>query len=61
MISIAFAALGYSFMAPILGTIAGNAVMVALLVARGDTYESFFRRLAGYRDVIDFGAYSTAP
>jgi O-antigen/teichoic acid export membrane protein len=59
VISIAFAALGFSFMAPVLGTLIGNAALVALLVSCWQDRRIFFPSFASYRDVIGFGAYST--
>jgi O-antigen/teichoic acid export membrane protein len=60
VISIALAALNYSFMAPIWGTIAGNAAVLALLVASRRDLRIFYPSFAGYRDVIHFGAYSSS-
>jgi O-antigen/teichoic acid export membrane protein len=60
VISILLAALNYSFMAPIWGIIAGNAVVLALLVASRRDLGIFRPSLAGYRDVIHFGAYSSS-
>jgi O-antigen/teichoic acid export membrane protein len=59
VISIAFAALGFSFMAPVFGTFIGNAVLVALLVSCWQDRRIFFPSFASYREVIGFGAYST--
>jgi O-antigen/teichoic acid export membrane protein len=58
--SIALAALDYSFMAPILGTIAGNAAVVVLLVASRRELRIFYPSFVGYRDVIHFGTYSSS-
>jgi O-antigen/teichoic acid export membrane protein len=60
VISIVLAALGYSFMAPIWGTIAGNAVVVSLLMAARPDLRIFRPSFAGYRDVVYFGAYSSS-
>jgi O-antigen/teichoic acid export membrane protein len=57
-ISIALAAMNYSFMAPILGSIAGNAAVVVLLIASRPDLRIFRPSFAGYRDVLHFGAYS---
>lgn len=57
--SIALAALKYSFMAPIWGMLAGNVVVVALLVASRREFQIFRPSFRGYRDVIGFGAYSS--
>ena len=58
--SVAFAALGYSFMAPILATIAGKAVLVVLLIASRRDLRIFYPSFAGYRDVMHFGVYSSS-
>ena len=60
VLSVVLAFLGYSFMAPILGTLVGNAVVVALLIARWGDLRIFLPSIGGYRDVIGFGAYSTS-
>ena len=59
VVSIALATLGYSFMAPIMGTLAGNAAVVVLLIASRRNLRIFYPSLAGYQDVIHFGAYSS--
>jgi O-antigen/teichoic acid export membrane protein len=58
VVSIALAALEFSFMAPVLGTIIGNAALAALLVWCWGGWRIFLPSLAGYRDIIGFGAYS---
>jgi O-antigen/teichoic acid export membrane protein len=57
--SIVLAVLDYSFMAPIWGALAGNMVTAAvLLISRKDA--GLFRpSLAGYPEVLRFGAYSS--
>jgi O-antigen/teichoic acid export membrane protein len=60
LVSITLAALNYSFMAPILGALAGNVAVVALLVVYRRDLRIFRPRFAGYRDVIHFGAYSSS-
>jgi len=60
VLSVVLAALGYSFMAPIMGTLVGNAVVVVLLVVRWGDLRVFLPSFGGYRDVIGFGAYSTS-
>ncbi|QPF86540.1 oligosaccharide flippase family protein [Bradyrhizobium genosp. L] len=58
--SIGLAARGYSFMAPVIGIIAGNiATTTSLLLTRGDM-RIFRPSLSGFRDVLHFGAYSSA-
>ena len=58
--SITLAALDYSFMAPILGTVAGNAALVVLLTASRRDLRIFYPSFVGYRDVMHFGAYSSS-
>jgi len=60
VISIALAVLHYSFMAPVLGTIVGNAAIVAMLVRYRRDLRIFRLSFAGYREVIHFGAYSSS-
>jgi O-antigen/teichoic acid export membrane protein len=57
--SVALAALDYGFMAPILGTIAGNATGLVLLMISRPNFRCFRPSLVGYRDVMHFGAYSS--
>lgn len=57
--SVVLAALGYSFMAPILGMLAGNAAVLALLIASQRNPRIFLPSFHGYRDVLGFGAYSS--
>ena len=59
VISIVLAALGYSFLAPLWGSVVGNAATVALLLACRPNLRIFWPSIAGYRDVIGFGAYSS--
>lgn len=58
--SIVLAAAGYSFMAPILGTIIGTLIATALLLMCQRNWRIFKPSLVGYRDVFEFGAYSSA-
>lgn len=58
--SITFAALGYSFMSPILGTLVGQSILTALLMRERRNLRIFLLRLEGWRDVIAFGVYSSA-
>jgi O-antigen/teichoic acid export membrane protein len=58
--SVTLAFLKFSFMAPILGAIAGNAVTAVLLIFYRRNLHIFRPSLAGYRDVIEFGAYSSS-
>jgi O-antigen/teichoic acid export membrane protein len=57
--SIALAALGYSFLAPLWGSVVGNATTVAMLLAHRPILRIFWPSIAGYREVIGFGAYSS--
>jgi O-antigen/teichoic acid export membrane protein len=59
-VSIALAVLHYSFMAPIWGTVAGNAVLTVLLIASCKDMRIFRPSLLEYPDVIRFGLYSGA-
>jgi O-antigen/teichoic acid export membrane protein len=58
-ISIALAVLNYSFMALIWGTIAGNVVVLVLLLACQRRANLFRPSFCGYRDIFGFGAYSS--
>jgi O-antigen/teichoic acid export membrane protein len=58
MVSIAFAVLHYSFLAPILGMIVGNFVTLTLLFASRPDLRIFRPSFSVYRDVVGFGAYS---
>jgi O-antigen/teichoic acid export membrane protein len=58
-ISIALAVLHYSFMAPIWGALAGNAVTTVLLIIWQKDPGLFRPSLVGYRDVMRFGVYSS--
>jgi O-antigen/teichoic acid export membrane protein len=60
IVSIGLAIRGYSFMAPVIGVLTGNAVIVALLLAVHRDVRIFRPSLVGYRDVLHFGAYSSA-
>jgi O-antigen/teichoic acid export membrane protein len=60
VVSIALAVLHYSFMAPIWGTVAGNVVLTALLIASCKDMRIFRPSLLEYPDVIRFGLYSGA-
>jgi O-antigen/teichoic acid export membrane protein len=58
--SIALAALGYSFVGPILGAVVGHAVLVTLLMARRRDVRIFRPCWKAAGEVIGFGAYSSA-
>ncbi|SFK77124.1 oligosaccharide flippase family protein [Methylocapsa palsarum] len=57
--SVALAASGAGFMGPVIGTVAGNAALVALFIAFQRNLRIFLPSFVGYRDVIAFGAYSS--
>lgn len=59
-VSIALAILHYSFMAPIWGAVAGNAVLTGLLIVSCKDIRIFRPSLWEYPDVIKFGLYSGA-
>jgi O-antigen/teichoic acid export membrane protein len=59
VVAIALAALGYSYLAPIWGLVAGNiALSIFLIVSWGDL-KIFRPSLSGYRNVVNFGLYSS--
>lgn len=59
VVSIVLAALKFSFMAPIWGTIAGNAVTTILLTAAWKDPRIFRPSLSGTAEVMGFGLYSS--
>jgi O-antigen/teichoic acid export membrane protein len=59
VISVVLAALGYSFMAPIWGSVLGSVATTAFLLASRPDLSIFRPSLRGYREVVDFGAYSS--
>jgi O-antigen/teichoic acid export membrane protein len=60
VISVGLAALGYSFMGPVWGSVGGNLTLVALLIACRRDFRIFLPCFRECRDVIAFGAYSSA-
>jgi O-antigen/teichoic acid export membrane protein len=60
LVSLALAMLGFSFMAPIWGMLAGNAVSVVLMMTARRNFRNFLPAFSGYTDVVRFGAYSGA-
>ena len=58
--SIVLTALGCGFMGPIFGAVVGQAALVVLFVVCRRDLRVFCPHLKGYRDVIGFGAYSSA-
>jgi O-antigen/teichoic acid export membrane protein len=57
-VSIALAKMGYSYLAPIWGMIAGSVVQTAYLMVTRRDLRIFRPSLEGYPDVIKFGLYS---
>ncbi|WP_454630057.1 oligosaccharide flippase family protein [Bradyrhizobium cenepequi] len=57
-VSIALAKMGYSYLAPIWGMIAGSVVQTAYLMVTRQNLRIFRPSLEGYSDVIKFGLYS---
>jgi O-antigen/teichoic acid export membrane protein len=58
-VSIALALLGYSYLAPIWGMIAGSAMQGAYLIYRYEDLQIFRPSLAGYPEIVRFGIYSS--
>lgn len=58
--SIALAAVGYSYMAPIYGVLIGTVVLTILLLMHVGNIRALKPSLQGYREVLEFGAYSGA-
>jgi len=58
-VSIVLAMLGFSYMAPIWGAVATNVVLTIILLAWYRNFGAFRPSLLEYRDVIDFGLYSS--
>jgi O-antigen/teichoic acid export membrane protein len=60
LVSIALAMWGLSYMAPIWGGVAGNMILMVTLLARHRGFRLLLRpSLAGYREVVRFGLYSS--
>ena len=59
VVSIALAAMNFSFIAPIWGTVAGNSVIAALLIANRRNLRIFRPSFIGCRAVINFGLFSS--
>jgi O-antigen/teichoic acid export membrane protein len=58
--SIALAGWGWSYLGLLIGSVAGQAAGVALLVSCRRDFRIFRPSLKGWRDVLGFGAYSSA-
>lgn len=58
-VSVALAMLNFSYMAPIWGSVAGNVVLAAMLLARHPDLAVFRPSLVDRREVIGFGLYSS--
>lgn len=59
VVSIALAATGYSYVAPIWGLVAGSAVQAAYVMAACAEFRIFRPSFSGYPDVVRFGLYSS--
>jgi O-antigen/teichoic acid export membrane protein len=59
-VSIGLAVLGWSFLGLLVGSVVGQAALVVLLIARRHTAWIFRPSFNGWRDVIGFGAFSSA-
>ena len=57
--SIGLAVMGYSYLAPIWGMIAGSAVQAAYLIGTRGDLRIFRPSLEGYPDIVRFGLYSS--
>jgi O-antigen/teichoic acid export membrane protein len=58
--SVLLAALGWSYLAVLIGSVAGQAALVILLITCRRNPRVFVPCLKGWRDVVGFGAYSSA-
>jgi O-antigen/teichoic acid export membrane protein len=58
-VSVALAIMGYSYLAPIWGMIAGSAVQAAYLIARCKDRRIFRPSFAGHAEILKFGLYSS--
>src|SRR5512132_2501143 len=58
--SVALAALGFGFMGPVWGAVAGNAVMIVMFLVYYRDISIFRPCLRNWRDVVGFGSYSSA-
>lgn len=58
--SVALAAMGFGFMGPVWGSVAGNTAMVLLFLACRRDMRIFRPCLRSWRDVVGFGTYSSA-
>ncbi len=58
-ISVLLALMNFSYMAPIWGGVAGNAVLTLMLLALHRNFGSFRPSIFEYRDVVGFGLYSS--
>lgn len=59
-VSVGLAALGFSYMSPIWGALVGQAVFLILLINRNRWPAIFVPCLLGWREVVDFGLFSSA-
>jgi O-antigen/teichoic acid export membrane protein len=59
VVSIGLATMGYSYLAPIWGMIAGSVVQAAYLMGMRRDFGIFRPSLAGYPEIVKFGLYSS--
>lgn len=59
LVSIGFAIAGFSYMAPILGGLAGNIILTLSLLAGHRDFGALRLSLLEYREVVSFGLYSS--
>jgi len=59
VVAIVLALLNFSYMAPIWGGVAGNVILMAMLLAWHRDMAAFRPSFADYRDVVSFGLYSS--
>ncbi|CAI0342951.1 Membrane protein involved in the export of O-antigen and teichoic acid [Hyphomicrobiales bacterium] len=60
LVAIVLALLNFSYMAPIWGGVAGNVILVVMLLIWHRDMTAFRPSFADYRDVVGFGLYSSA-
>lgn len=60
VVSVWLALLGFSYMAPIWGMLAGNATSLALMMMARANFRYYLPSFSGYTDILGFGAYSSA-
>ena len=58
--SVALAALGFGFMGPVWGVVAGNVIMILMFLLYRRDISIFRPCIRNWRDVVGFGSYSSA-